>query len=372
MTDRLDLGSPEIEPKQTLRARAALAAAGAWDATPTAINVQGYNRIVILADYEQGAAGGSCDLGIEWAPHQTVNVPAGGPTWYPLTTMESQVLTAGVESVAEVQQAVIRFDPSAAGQNTFVIDLSLPSNIERVRVAAREVGVVGTPGTLGLFALLSPLEGGMPLTLSRARANGVQTEDTAHVSGDEGVMTLAVRQDALAVLAANGDYIPLVVDSTGRLYVNSNGLYAEDAAHTSADLGRMALAVRQDAAAALAANGDYIPLIVDANGRLWVSATITAMAPATPPAAVYHGKKTVAVPGTEEPLAAAQALVAGWAHIKAEIDNAGYVYVGVNGVSAADGFLLVAGDEVVVYVANLNTIYLDVSVAGDGAYYIAS
>ncbi len=147
---------------------------------------------------------------------------------------------------------------------------------------------------------------------------------------------------------------------------------AEDAAHASGDVGIMLLAVRQDVLAALAANGAYIPLVVDANGRLYVTATISGSAQPTPPPSVYHGKKTVAVPGTEEALAASQVLAAGWLHIKAEVDNTGYVYVGVNGVSAADGFVLLAGEEVVVYVANLNTIYLDVSVAGDGVYYIAS
>lgn len=46
---------------------------------------------------------------------------------------------------------------------------------------------------------------------------------------------------------------------------------AEDAAHASADPGVMLLAVRKDTAAALAGtDGDYIPLIVDASGRLWV------------------------------------------------------------------------------------------------------
>lgn len=47
---------------------------------------------------------------------------------------------------------------------------------------------------------------------------------------------------------------------------------AEDAAHTSADVGVMALAVRTDTAAARAGtDGDYIPLIVDASGRLHVN-----------------------------------------------------------------------------------------------------
>lgn len=49
-------------------------------------------------------------------------------------------------------------------------------------------------------------------------------------------------------------------------------LKVEDAAHASGDYGIMSLSVRKDAAAALAgADGDYAPLEVDANGRLWVT-----------------------------------------------------------------------------------------------------
>lgn len=46
---------------------------------------------------------------------------------------------------------------------------------------------------------------------------------------------------------------------------------AEDAAHTSGDVGVMALAVRADTAATTtSASGDYSPLLTDANGRLHV------------------------------------------------------------------------------------------------------
>lgn len=66
------------------------------------------------------------------------------------------------------------------------------------------------------------------------------------------------------------------VDANGNLQIDINavGVAAmdlakqEDAVHATGDVGVMSLAVRQDAAAALAAAGDYIPLIVDANGRL--------------------------------------------------------------------------------------------------------
>ena len=49
-----------------------------------------------------------------------------------------------------------------------------------------------------------------------------KAEDAAHSSGDVGVMPLAVRNDALATLGgADGDYAPLQVDATGSLYTNN-------------------------------------------------------------------------------------------------------------------------------------------------------
>lgn len=54
-----------------------------------------------------------------------------------------------------------------------------------------------------------------------------------------------------------------------------SGEIAEDRAHASGDEGFMLLAVRVDAAAALAVAGDYIPVITDANGKLWVNAEVT-------------------------------------------------------------------------------------------------
>lgn len=55
---------------------------------------------------------------------------------------------------------------------------------------------------------------------------------------------------------------------------------AEDAVHASGDVGVMALAVRNDAGSAFAADGDYVPLSVDATGNLRVSASLTESATA--------------------------------------------------------------------------------------------
>lgn len=136
-----------------------------------------------------------------------------------------------------------------------------------------------------------------------AATNLGKAEDVAHTTGDTGVMMLAVRKDTAAALAgADGDYIPLITDASGRLWVmlpaNSgvdigdvdvtsviagtgatNLGKAEDVAHTTGDTGVMMLAVRKDTAAALATtDGDYIPLITDASGRLHVAPLVAGTA----------------------------------------------------------------------------------------------
>lgn len=104
-----------------------------------------------------------------------------------------------------------------------------------------------------------------------------KAEDAVHSSGDTGVMALAVRKDTAAALAGtDGDYSPLIVDAAGRLHVAltpgaaaSDLGKAEDAVHSSGDVGVMALAVRRDTPTSLAgADGDYIPVTTDSLGRL--------------------------------------------------------------------------------------------------------
>jgi hypothetical protein len=57
------------------------------------------------------------------------------------------------------------------------------------------------------------------------------------------------------------------VDIKGRVFVGGN--YAEDAGHTSGDMGIQMLAVRNDAGTVLAGTTlDYIPLTTDANGNV--------------------------------------------------------------------------------------------------------
>lgn len=101
----------------------------------------------------------------------------------------------------------------------------------------------------------------------------VKAEDAAHVSGDKGYMLLAVRQDAAVALAgADGDYIPLIVDAQGRLHITPQ-VSAGDVAHDAADSGspiKIGGKAATSAPSAVSA-GDRVNAYFDANGRLVVS-----------------------------------------------------------------------------------------------------
>lgn len=178
-------------------------------------------------------------------------------------------------------------------------------------------------GTFSLMALIKRLLAKFKL------------EDGAHTSGDPGIMSLAVRNDAGGALAGtDGDYIPLTTDSTGNLRVAVSGSltlgsavdtelttadldtgagtdtravvglalaesggallvgsahplpvsiasgagtqYTEDAASAGAENLMLAGAVRRDTAASSSGtDGDYSTLNTDASGKLWTNADVT-------------------------------------------------------------------------------------------------
>lgn len=88
------------------------------------------------------------------------------------------------------------------------------------------------------------------------------------------------------------------------------------------------------------------------------------------PTLIYHNKKTVTTAGNRVALASSQAVRS--VCIKALITNTGYIYVGDSSLSSTNGFQLLAGDTVSLDISNLNTIYIDSSVSGEGVTYISS
>lgn len=81
-----------------------------------------------------------------------------------------------------------------------------------------------------------------------------KAEDAGHSSGDVGVMALAVRTDTAATrVGTDGDYAPLEVDANNRLHVVTS---ADPGAYSTAAMSFCT--VTTSSAAALAANADRV------------------------------------------------------------------------------------------------------------------
>jgi hypothetical protein len=126
------------------------------------------------------------------------------------------------------------------------------------------------------------------------------TEDVASAGAESLTLAGTIRQDAPAgTTSLDGDYQNLKTDSVGRLWVNcgtgcSGGTqFAEDAVHTTGDVGTIALARRADAASSSSGtDGDYSMLNVDAAGRLWVNCGVGCAGGASTPADAFANPTT--------------------------------------------------------------------------------
>lgn len=122
------------------------------------------------------------------------------------------------------------------------------------------------------------------------------TEDAAAAANPVGTALILVREDSLggSLTTTDGDNVAARGNNKGEQYVKhtdaiavssittaivpgtgaTNLGKAEDAVHSSGDVGVMALSVRKDSAAALAgADADYQPFITDSAGALYVNIT---------------------------------------------------------------------------------------------------
>lgn len=185
-------------------------------------------------------------------------------TWNITNVSGTVSLPTGASTLAEQQSQTTHLSNIATSVGT--LDNAIAGSEMQVDV----VGALpaGT-NNIGDVDVLSVVPGTSATSLGKA-------VDAVAGASDTGVAVLAIRDDSLSTLTpADGDYVPLRVSSTGALHVTGGGggtQYQEDTAHTTGDTGTMALAVRKDTAAALATtDGDYTPLITDANGALHVA-----------------------------------------------------------------------------------------------------
>lgn len=190
------------------------------------------------------------------------NVPITGGAGYEVAT----------DNVGDVHYQVVKLDLGGDGVSDPVVGEL------RVREADGDNAALGattdaavstdTTGTIsgklrGLVALMVNFLSRLPAALGGA--GGLKTEVVA---------ALPAGSAAIGKLAANSgvDIGDVDVTSVTPGTAAANLGKAEDAAHSSGDVGVMALGVRQDSIAALGADGDYIPPTMDANGQMRVLA----------------------------------------------------------------------------------------------------
>ena len=142
----------------TMRASAALPAAGAWDAAPTEQSVAGGSKVLLTFTYTRGAAGGAFDWQLQGSPYAVAaNVPALSGEWGDEALYAAGPVVAGADTQSLVQAEYQTFTSQGAAAEVFVYGPIELDGLERVRVPCRESGVPATPGTLVVAMEVRPL-----------------------------------------------------------------------------------------------------------------------------------------------------------------------------------------------------------------------
>jgi len=143
----IDRPYPVLANPITVRAAAALPAAGNWDAAPVELAVIGFRWVLLFFAYTRGAAGGAFDFQMQMSPYPA---DVGGvESWFMQSIYAAGAVAAGVDTQGRIQREYITYASTAAGAEDFVYGpFEINSVVERFRLRARESGVVGTPGTL--------------------------------------------------------------------------------------------------------------------------------------------------------------------------------------------------------------------------------
>lgn len=146
---------PKLTPKLvTLRASAALPAAGAWDAAPTVMFAEDTDHVTLYASYTRGGAAGSVRIRVEVSPYSLDM--AGVEDWFCPSVKQVGAFAAGADVASALQResGVLYTATGAAIENVLYGTIELGRAAARMRVYAQEVGNVAAPGTLHVVGLM--------------------------------------------------------------------------------------------------------------------------------------------------------------------------------------------------------------------------
>ena len=176
------------------------------------------------------------------------------------------IKNSGTFAVQSTLQAGTAEIGNVTNSGTFAVqvDSALPAGTNAIGKLSANSGV-----DIGDVDVTSVIPGTAATNLGKA-------VDSASGATDTGVAPLAIRDDSLTALAAaENDYVPFRVNSTGALHVTGAGggtQYQVDDVAGATDTGTLGLVVRDDALTTLTpADGDYTSLRVNSTGALHVT-----------------------------------------------------------------------------------------------------
>lgn len=129
---------------RTLRASAALAAAGAFNASPTTVALDSHcQSVTVWCTYTRGGSGGYATL--------RPQISHDGVHWYAAPILDGTLTTSAPYGTMAVVAAQYNL-PAPGDGSAFGIAVSLDvAGARYLRIAAAEVGNTGAPGTLELL-----------------------------------------------------------------------------------------------------------------------------------------------------------------------------------------------------------------------------
>jgi len=120
--------------------------------------VAGAGSITLSLTYTRGAASGAADWQLQSSIYAVAgNVPAGAGEWANESLYAAGAVVAGADSQSLDQAEYTTYTSTSANAETVTYGpIELDHTIERLRIRARESGVVGTPGTLAIVMEVYP------------------------------------------------------------------------------------------------------------------------------------------------------------------------------------------------------------------------
>ena len=156
---------------------------------------------------------------------------------------------AGAARMSANRNQYVQIRDNAGNERGLNIDAS--GQLAVTLAAAQTLGTVTTVSTVTNVATI-----GTSVTPGTAAANLGKAEDAVHATGDTGVMALAVRSNtAASTSGTDGDYQPLITNTTGHLWVDASGQTLTVASHAVTNAGTFATQSAITAASGSIASG---------------------------------------------------------------------------------------------------------------------